>query len=250
MITWAAAQQQLDKNMIKAVRNTKYNYLMQHRARCGKCGHAMCGRTKMDRDKLYSYYHCNSYPSRTANGRCGSPGFRADRIDSAVWQWVESFLADPAALARGLDAYQKEREQENAPIRERLAVIDGLLTDNRAQLGRLLDLYLSGNFPREMLVDRKSRLEMTVEALEKEQVSLAAQLEAQTLTIREILSLQEFAAEVAEGLEAAAEDFGARQSIIEALGVQVTLAVEAGQQVAYARCMLGEKVLSVVNTTI
>lgn len=38
------------------------------------------------------------------------------------------------------------------------------------------------------------------------------------------------------------EDFGARRRVIDALDVQITLVVEDGYKVAYARCTLGEKV--------
>jgi hypothetical protein len=69
---------------------------------------------------------------------------------------------------------QAERERENAPLRERLKVTEDLLADNRTQLKRLLDLYLAGNFPKEMLVESKTRLETTMEALEKERAGLTA----------------------------------------------------------------------------
>lgn len=37
----------------------------------------------------------------------------------------------------------------------RLGVVDDLLADNRRQLGRLLDLYLSGDSPKDVLTDRR-----------------------------------------------------------------------------------------------
>ena len=56
-------------------------------------------------------------------------------------------MEDPTELTKGLDAYQEERDRETAPLRERLTVVDSLLAENRAQLERLLDLYLSGDLP-------------------------------------------------------------------------------------------------------
>jgi hypothetical protein len=47
--------------------------------------------------------------------------------------------------------------------------------------------------------------------------------------------------EVAKGLEDA--DFAAKRHIIEALDVQATLAMEEGEKVIYARCVLGQQAL-------
>ncbi|MBL7063762.1 MAG: hypothetical protein ISS49_06060 [Anaerolineae bacterium] len=101
-----------------------------------------------------------------------STHFRADYVDAAVWDWVKSFLTDPAALAEGLKVEQAEREEANKPLRDRLAVVDDLLADNRRQLERALDLYLSGDFDKERLTERKTRLEKTIAALERKQAHL------------------------------------------------------------------------------
>jgi hypothetical protein len=143
-------------------------------------------------------------------------------------------------MVSGLQEFQREQVKDNEPIRKRLEVLDDLLAENRAQLRRLLDLYLAGDFPKEMLIDRKSRLEEIIDALEREWTGLSAQLEIEAISEEEIQSLRDFAAEVSEGLEQAEEHFETRRRIIEELDVQVTLSVEDGQRVLYARCMLGE----------
>jgi hypothetical protein len=58
-----------------------------------------------------------------------------------------------------MTVYQAEQEVKNERIIERLAIIDELLADHKAQLNRILDLYLEGNFPKELLVEKKARLE-------------------------------------------------------------------------------------------
>jgi hypothetical protein len=170
-------------------------------------------------------------------------------VDDIVWEWIKSFLTNPEALALGLETYQAEREKENQPIRERLEVVDNLLGDNRSQLERLLDLYLSGDFPKEILIERRKRLETTIEALEKERVGLVARLEEQTFTPDQMQTIRDFAAQEAEGLERADQDFETRRRMIEALDVQATLTVEDGVKVAYARCILGQSVLSTASNT-
>ena len=247
--TWRAAQQRIDQNRSVAKRNRKYDYLMLRRLRCGKCGSSMRGHAITSCGRLYKYYNCNSDPSRSAHGRCGSPGFRADHVDEAIWAWVRSSVEDPEELAAGLHAYQEERDRGTGPLRERLAVVASLLASNQAQLERLLDLYLSGDLPKEMLVDRKSRLEKTIQALESERGRLATHLEVEALSQDHIERIQKFVAEVMEGLEVAEERFEIRRRIIEELDVQAILAVDEGQKVAYVQCMLGERVLPVADTT-
>jgi hypothetical protein len=211
----------------------------------------MCGKTVNPNGKLYSYYQCAVASGRLdyARGCDRREWFRADQVDAVVWEWVKSFLTDPSSLRVGLKEYQAEQDRANAPLRERLAIVEDLLADNQRQLERLLELYLTGDFPKEMLVERKDRLEDTVGKLERERKALVAQLEAQTLTEEQVESLENFALRVAEGLEYANEDFETRRRVIEMLDVRATLAIEDGEKVAYLRCMLGEDNLSVVRTS-
>jgi hypothetical protein len=180
---------------------------------------------------------------------CTLPGFRADRVDAAVWDWLKEKLSDPDRLAQGLEEYRAGKDKENEPIRARLAMLESLIADNQKQLEKLLDLYLAGDFPKEMLTERKARLETTIDALGKERTALAASLEAATLTHEQILSIQEFAARITQGMEKADFEmhFETRRGIIEDLDVTVTLAVEDGQKVAYPRCVLpgGQDTLSI-----
>jgi hypothetical protein len=125
-----------------------------------------------------------------------------------------------------------------------LDVVDDLLEKNRTQLQRLLDLYLAGDFAKDVLTERKSRLETTIEALLRERDALDASLAQQSLTQEQIVGILAFAAQVAEGLAAAEEDFEARRRIVEMLRLEATLAVENGEKVIYVRCIVGEAVLS------
>ena len=242
---WEAAQVKRKTNKQWAKRNTKYEYLMGRRVYCGECGLKMTSRPNTGGNR---YYVCPASKDPTNIGReCSAPNFRADHTDAVVWDWIKSFLTDPDALAAGLQEVSQARERENAPLRDRLAVVDDLIADSQGQLERLLDLYLSGDFPKEALTDRKARLEKTISALEQERTGLVAQLETQVLSAEQIQSIQEFAAKVGENLEAMDADFDARRRIIEELDVWATLAVEDEQKVVYARCIIGCDALSIVS---
>jgi site-specific DNA recombinase len=241
---WQAAQDRLQKNRRNTQNSPKHPYLLGRRVTCGACGLKMSGHSGNNASrKTYRYYRCPAtFKKDSVVRRCDAPGFPVRYVDVVVWDWVKSFLTNPEALRRGLWEVHQERERASAPVRGRLAVVNGLLSSNRAQLERLLGLYLSGEFPREMLIDHKARLEKTAEVLERERASLVTPLETQTLTEDQLLGLQESAAAVAKELNAMDDDFVTRRQVIEALDVQANLAVEDGQKVVYTRCLFSDNV--------
>ena len=175
------------------------------------------------------------------------PYFSASEVEAALWTWIKSVLTNPKQLNEGLKQYHNQQAQTTAPLREQLKVGDDLLAENQGQLERLLDLYLKGNFPEEMLIDRKSRLETTIKHLKEEKARLNAHLEAKTLTEGQVQVVKEFAEKVQEGLVAAEDSFEQRRQLIDMLDVQVRLAIEDEKKIAYVQCRLGKKVLSVVS---
>ena len=242
---WEAAQERRTRNRELAKRNTKNHYLVSRRVTC-QCGTKMAGRIT-DR---WKYYYCPKSQGRFVEQGCDARHFRADHVDAAAWGWVKGILQDPEALRASLEVQQAEQERANQPLRDRLAVLDDLLADNRRQLEKLLDLYLAGDFDKEMLTERKARLETTVTALEKEQADLVTTLEVTTLTDDQIMTIEDFAKEVAGGLAEAETDFDARRHIIDLLDVRATLTIEEGQRVAYVRCLVDDTALSIESTSL
>ena len=245
---WDAAQDRRAYNKEHAKRNRKHKYLLARRLTCGGCGLKMTGATNIR--SRYSEYRCPATLNNHDCGRdCSAPHFAARQVDAVVWDWLVSFLTDAEALERGLWAVHQEREQANAPMRGRLQVVAELIADKRTKLEKLLDLYLSGEYPKEMLLDRKARLEKTILALERESTALRAVLEKNLLTTEQVRTMQEFAAKVRERLEVMGDDFNAKREVVEALDVQVTLSQEDGEKVVYARCILGERNSPIVSHT-
>jgi len=250
---WERAQAQRSENARLAKRNRQRDYLLSGFLTCGHCGGNMAARTNMYRYKGahrdITYYHCRAAdPGARAPIPCGMrEHFRGDFIEETLWGWVTNFLLSSDNLEQGLAAYRAELEQNAAPIQTRLAVLDDLLADNRAQLGRLLDLYLSGDFPKEVLTDRKTRLAATIAALERERGNLAASLENETLSEERSATIAEFAAQAATGLELVGDDVQARRALLRALAVSGVLTVENGERVLYVKCALGRTVFPVAS---
>lgn len=247
---WDLAQKQVEENSSDSSRNLKNPYLMRRRLTCGVCGVKINAQSASSHRGGYAYYYCPAHLHLDNYAReCSlKQSFRVDLVDTAVWQWVRSLLAYPERLAEGLRAEQSEREEADKPLRDRLAVIDRLLADNLQQLDRLLKLYLAGNFPEEVLLDHRKRLETTVDGLQRERGGLAAQLETQALTDEQIANIVKFAEKVAQGLEKADQDFDVRRRVIELFDVRATLTVEDGKRIAYVRCMVDEAILPIALT--
>jgi antitoxin component HigA of HigAB toxin-antitoxin module len=135
-----------------------------------------------------------------------------------------------------MDDYAQQRELENAPIKERLGVVTDLLIDYRDQLQKLLDLYLEGVFQKELLVERKQRLEGTISALEAERTDLMEHLETHEYSPQQIEDIKQVVTEISLGVAEADNSFEKQKQIIEVLDVRAALTVENDEKIAYVRC--------------
>ena len=178
--------------------------------------------------------------------------FRVDHVDSAIWEWIKSFLKDPKSLNQKLNLSRQERDKKNKPLYERLKVADDLLAENQAQLDRMLDLYQAGKSKetKEAVSDRIERLRETVNKLKRERVELNAKLEAQTITAEQIREIESFADMMREEIDLADQDFKARRYMIIRLNATATLTIEDGEKVAHASCLIGKKRLSLSSDSI
>jgi len=60
------------------------------------------------------------------------------------------------------------------------------LDDNQGQLTRLLDLYLAGDFVREVLTERRTRLEENISNLRKEHSDISSHLNQLVVSDRQM----------------------------------------------------------------
>lgn len=249
---WEEAQKRFKQNLKNSRRNTKFKYLFRKRVTCGECGMKMGCRATPNTRKNYSllYYICPRKQRTIAAIKCSARQFRADYVDDSVWEWLRSFLTNPQKLTKGLEAFKAEQEKHKEPLLNRLDVLQSLLQDHEKQYERLLDLYLSGELPKEMLVDRKARLEATIQTLENEQQNLLAHITTYSVSEDELQSIQLHAAQIAELLNEPEtdSDFETKKQIVELLDVQVTLIEEddpSGDEdetlrAAYVTCKIGK----------
>ena len=235
---WEKARKIRKQKYIENMPSRKNSYLFARRIRCGFCSSVVVG-TPVNG---YLYYRCLALKKGKVIGvTCHAPHFRLEPVEQVVWDWIKRLLSDPQALQEGLDARLAETENQINPFRERLAVVEGLLGQNNKELDRALELYLSNQFPKEMLLSRKNDLETALRSLEQEKSRLVDVIEEQTVSPNQIENIFEFANKISAGLEAADQDFHHKREIVDALDVRVVLTVEDGEKVVYAQCTLGEE---------
>jgi site-specific DNA recombinase len=237
---WQHVQDLMREHTQRSKRNTKHEYLMQYRLTCG-CNYVMQARMVGRIGKKYPYYRCpsGSGSAIVAHPHCELPLFRADFVDALVWDWLKEWFQDPADLRHKLEAYKAEQDKNNAPILALLKTDDDLIADNQTQLDRLLDLYLSGTFDKDVLTERKARLETTIAKLEHERGELAKRL-GHRPSDDEIEDLMTFAYGVAAGLEKADKDFAKRRKIIEVLNVRGIVTIENGERICTVSFILAQ----------
>lgn len=251
--TWELAQQRRAENTINATRNLKHEYLLRRRLTCGQCGAALIafGVTN-DQGRHYSYYRCAAAVDKKHLHylqQCDAPNFRTDIVDQRAWQWVRTLLMDPVALQQGLDALKAERQADRTPMLARLQDIEVLLVEQRRQLERLLDAYLTNLFPEQLVEERRAKLDRRISELESERAALNAQLTAQTLTPEQVQGLVAFATKIGNRLAQSQENFDLQRLTMETLDVRARLAVEENEKVLHIQCVLGREELSIESPT-
>ena len=241
---WYQVRKIRERNKALASANRRFQYLLTGHIWCGLCGSRMHGHPGpwMSKNvKGYNlYYRCTGHDGTIANVKCPIPQFRLDAVDGVVWEWVTGFLTNPELLEQGMAEYQAEQEVKNERVFERVAIIDELLADHQEQLNRILDLYLEGDFPKELLVEKKTRLEETTQSLEREKLDLRDFFEKKSLTPEQFQDIQEFSRRIIEGINLVSSNFETRKQIIELLDIQVVCMLdENSNKYVSLKCILG-----------
>jgi site-specific DNA recombinase len=238
-----AADRRLKHNREQAKRNAKRDYLLGRRLKCLKCGRSMRGKTRRDNQ----YYLCKGYEERPVRA-CDQPLFRADEMEETVWRWLKDIMQHPDQLAEGLQAEKAEAEHANRAITDRLALVNAKIAENQGKLDKLLDLYLDGQFDKEVLTERKLRLTTALSDLHDEHADLSEHLHANIPTDEEIAAIVTHCREVGEGLDnATIED---KRRYIDWLNVRGKLIMEDGEKVIYVKCRIAQQRLPIAVTSL
>lgn len=243
--TWELARQRLLTNRRERVGNAQWPYLLRKRLRCGHCGATVASYYAGRLRSFRGYYRCARAAGKGNydDHACEALSVNAAAADEGVWTWLRNLLLDEETLLRGLRAIQTSQAEVLRPVHDRLAVVERELAANQAQLGRLVDLYLTGALPRNLLDERSARLQALALALGQEQTELRARLQTSDVSDARIADIQAFAATMAQRL-LQGDDFETRRFIVEALDVRGILTTTPDQRSLTIHCELGEKNLA------
>ena len=122
-----------------------------------------------------------------------------------------------------------------------------MLSRQSSQLGRLLDAAIGGAFPKELVEERRVRLDKTIAELERQHQSLEAQVNAEVLTEAQIRGLEDLAAQIWEGLDGAETDHELKRGVVEMLDARARVSIEDGAKIVDAHCILGDKALPIAS---
>lgn len=109
--TWNGVQQMIRIRQCKAIHEHNREYLVVGLVKCGVCGYACwAAHARKSRRQHFSYYRCsssNNWRKLGMDGPCGSPCWRTDDVDAAVWREIQRVLQDPALLAEAASIADK-----------------------------------------------------------------------------------------------------------------------------------------------
>ena len=241
--TFQMAQERLKLNFEQARRSTRREYLLGKRLTCAKCGYTYVGRTRRETNR---YYYCKGSEQSPVK-LCDMPNFQGNQLEQMVWDWVRGIIENPAYAAKGLADMQAEKGKANKPLQDRLRLIEGQITEIEKQQNKLLDLYLTGDFSKDILTERKNRVDERLSKLVKERADLSVHIQSVTFTEENLASFDQFCSQVRDGLDSLT--FADKRRIFEILDVRAKLAFENNEKVVYVRCLIDQQRLSLVQTS-
>jgi site-specific DNA recombinase len=222
---FACVQEQLQDNRRHARQSLRgARYLLQGLVCCAQCGYAYYGKAispskRKGHPRNYAYYRCLGTDAYRFGGQrvCSNHQLRTDLLDAAVWREACALLEQPHRL-------EQEYRQRLAPADDQISdqtVLKQQRTKLRRGLERLIDSYAEGFLDKQEFESRIVRQRQRLAAVDEQvrQLADAASLQHELRLL--IGRLEDFAAQVEHGREAA--DWLTRREIIRTLVSRVEI---------------------------
>lgn len=243
--TFDTAQHLLKSNKQNSPRNTKYQYLMQKRLTCGKCGCRMYGLTQRHSGKAWMYYHCGSKDKNHTSPDCGAPYFRAIDVDETIWTWIKNILRNPEEFERLLNASLGERLAEQPFLILELERVQGEIARKETSLKRLVRTFADGDIDRDALSQVSAEIKEEVETLKTQEAELLTGL-VDVPTRDEIKERARMFYQLQRVLDFDEDDpFEVKSAFVDALNIQGVLEEIEGKRQVRITCDIGETTLQI-----
>ena len=223
-----AAQAQRKRNRERSLRHRKYDYLLAQHLRC-PCGRAMIGYQKSN--GRYRYYMCAGRSLPRHLQTCHEDTVSADSLEPLVWGWVTGLLTEPETLRTALEDVANRSAEALAPLRSRLAALDGEMDRYERRIRVWVGQY--GDASDVELAELKAQVRRASDqmaALREERARLKADIDQATVSPQQFADIEAQARELREYLPSA--DYDAKRYVLDRLDVQGRLRRnEAGELV-------------------
>jgi len=213
-----AVAEQLAENRKRLRQQKKASYLLQGLLECSCCGYGWYGHglsrfARNSDNHCYPYYRCGGRDAFRFGGRpiCSNKPLRLDRLDAAVWADVCAVIQNPGDLRSEFERRLNGDCQSNI----NLAQINKQIAAVRRSISRLIDAYEDGLLDKQEFEPRMQQARQRRDRLQQDATAVADRT-TQQAELRLVLGhLDQFAAQVREGLDRADQD--TRRQIIRAL---------------------------------
>ena len=163
--TWGRVQSLKKQRLLRAKRNTRLFYMLQHIVKCAECGRLLGARTSRTRttkrngkayryqlDPPRRYYQC--YGMKLLRLRCRKKAMiRAERLEDLVWGEVKKVLQHPEVIVSGVNSLDMK---EDGGLAKDIAGTERDLRNVQLEEDRAIRLYVSGKITEDQL-DHQSR---------------------------------------------------------------------------------------------
>ncbi len=208
--TWNRAQSAKKERFNHAKRNTKLFYLLQHMLRCKECGRKFRAQanwrtsTKVNGERVYyeataprRYYCCTGSDIRL---RCREKSWiRAEKLESRIWDEVRGVLETPSVIIAGIES---QADQGIESFAEEQARAERDLREVQLEEDRLIRLYVAGKITEDQLDHQRKFITERLENLRAKLDDYRARTARDASMQRVAWSVQEWAREVGQGLDA------------------------------------------------
>jgi site-specific DNA recombinase len=228
-----------ERNAALAQRNRRYTYLFSGMLSCDVCKRSYVGQLS---DASTPRYRCGSRRSRYTY-LCEMPNFSEAEIDAVVWPWITEITTDFDKVERTLLQQQLEADEQNARIYALIANTDKLIAEKKAEQAKVLALFKKDRMTEDRWVVEDALCEKEIASHQADREKLAAKLVKTRYTPEYLADLRATCQAISQGYEHFTPE--EKRHTYELLDLTVRLAVEDGDKVAHADCVLDAKRLLV-----
>ncbi|MFC1968550.1 recombinase family protein, partial [Chloroflexota bacterium] len=216
------AQKQLSINSQKAMRNTRYPYLLRGHIRCQKCGCPYVGHVQIKniKGKRYEYrrYECTGrYKYTIPFGTCTNRSWSADKLESLVWVKVEKIITNPELIINEIEKERQEADKSGV-LENELQHIERHLKALKREQEQLLQWALKG-FPEETIILENKKINDKREHLKAQKAELESQIKVSQEAMVNVPKLERLVELIRE--EIVNSDFETKRLAMEMLNIKV-----------------------------